>query len=112
MVRDAEYSQVERVALAVVAVLGMVGVNGVFVYHALFRPDVMSAAMANPVSMAFMAEAGVLLAVLAYLLRKWGVLRLAWGWFVVLSLLGSMMFALPVVLLWPRPRTEPDPPIA
>jgi len=100
--RDTEYSRAERIALAVVAVLGLVGVNGVYLYYALLQPAVLGAAMANPIALAFMGEAFFLLVVLAYLLRKWGVLRLGWGWFIVLSLLGSMMFALPVVLLWRR----------
>jgi len=56
--------------------------------------------MANPIAAAFMAEALVLVGVFAYLLCKWRVSRLSWGWFVFLSLLGSMAFALPIALLW------------
>ena len=44
----------------------------------------------------------VLVGFLAWLLRKWGVSRLGWGWFVLLSFLGSLAFAIPVVLLFPR----------
>lgn len=38
--------------------------------------------------------------VLAYLFRRWGVSRIPWPWFVLLSLVGSLLFALPAVLLW------------
>ena len=56
--------------------------------------------MSNPVAAVFIIEALVLMGVFAYLLEKWSVTRLHWGWFVALSLAGGMAFALPVVLLW------------
>lgn len=96
-----EYGRTERLSLWILALVGFVFVNGAFLY-ALLRPDVLQAAMANPLALAFMAEALLLMGALAYLLTKWRVSRLGWGWFVVLSLLGSMAFALPVVLLWPK----------
>lgn len=99
--RATEYSPGERRVLTLVAVLGLVGVNGAFLYG-LSRPEVLADALANPVALAFVGEAFLLMAVLAYLLGKWGVARLGWVWFVILSLVGSMAFALPVVLLWPR----------
>lgn len=101
---EIRYSPAERFALIGLAVVGMVGVNGVYLYNLLLRPTVLAEAMANPVALAFMGEAFLLLIALAYLLRKWGVLRIGWGWFIVLSILGSIAFALPVSLLWPRKR--------
>lgn len=95
------FSKGERRVLWAVAALGFLGVNGLFLYGALFVPGALSDAMTNPVSMAFLAEATILLALLAYLLTKWRVSRLSWIWFVVLSALGSIAFALPAVLLWP-----------
>lgn len=96
-----EYRPWERLALWIVATTGFIAVNGTFVY-ALLRPEVLEEALANPLALAFIGEALILMAVFAYLLPRWGVSRLGWFWFVVLSLLGSMAFALPVVLLWPR----------
>ncbi|MGD2046680.1 MAG: hypothetical protein PVH96_10685 [Gemmatimonadota bacterium] len=87
------------------AVVGFLGVNGAFVYG-LLRPDVLQQALSNPLALAFMVEAMLLMGALAYLLAKWQVNRLHWAWFVLLSLLGSMAFALPVVLLWPRQWTS------
>lgn len=107
-----EYSRRERFWLWCLAVFGFFAVNTAFLYGLLFEPDLLLAALTNPVSAAFVVEALVLMGVFAYLLTKWGVGRLRWWWFVVLSLLGSMAFALPIVLLWPRrPRaTESSKP--
>lgn len=102
MMRDVEYSQQERVWLWSLSVFGFFAVNAAFMYGVLFQPDTIVSALTNPISLAFMVEALVLMGVFAYLLTKWRVINLHWGWFVFLSLLGSMAFALPLVLLWPR----------
>ena len=62
--------------------------------------------MTNPIAAAFIVEAMLLVGVFAYLLSKWRVTRLPRWWFVLFSLFGSMVFALPIVLLWPRRRRE------
>ncbi|MEJ2205273.1 MAG: hypothetical protein P8170_14320 [Gemmatimonadota bacterium] len=104
MTSSFEYSPAERRWLSLAAVIGFFGLNAVFIYG-LVRPEVMQSALTNPVSLAFMAEALLLLVLLAYLLPKWGVGRLRRTWFVALALLGSLAFALPVMLLWRgRPR--------
>jgi hypothetical protein len=53
-------------------------------------------------SEAFIIESLLPMCVFAHLLTKGGVSRLHWGWFVALSLLGSMALALPVVLWWKK----------
>ena len=100
MTRKIEYSMRERFWLWTMALFGLIAINGVFLYVLFFKPDLLFAAMTNPVSAAFMIETFLLLGAFAYLLSRWQVNRLSWRWFVVLSLLGSMAFALPVVLLW------------
>lgn len=97
-----EYSRAERMWLWALALFGFVGVNGVFVWCLLYRPEAVRESMANPVSAAFAVEAMVLVGFLAWLFRKWGVSRLGWGWFVLLSFVGSLAFAIPVTLLFPR----------
>lgn len=104
MAGGVEYSARERLFLWSLSVLGFVVLNAVFLYGLLFRPEWIRAAHTNPVSAVFIAEALVLTGTFAWLLTKWGVSRLHWAWFVVLSLLGSMAFALPIVLLWPGRR--------
>lgn len=99
---EIQYSPRERFGLWCLAVVGFVALNGVFVYGLVGERDALRAALTNPIAVAFMAEALLLAAVLAYLLRRWGVSRVPWGWFVLLSLLGGIAFALPVALLWRR----------
>jgi len=105
MGEDVEYGSRERFWLWTLAGFGLVVLNGVFVYG-LFEPEVLREALTNPLALVFIGEALLLVAVLAYLLTKWRVSRLSWPWFVLLSLLGSMAFALPVVLLWPRRQSR------
>jgi len=100
------FSTGERLLLWVSAAIGFFGVNGVFVYSIL-HPSIVRDAMANPLAVAFVVEAMVLVALLAFLLAKWELSDLPWWWFVTLSLVGSIMFALPVVLLW-RSRGSPE----
>lgn len=96
------YTARERFWLWTLAVVGLVVVNGAFLYGTFVRPESIREAMTNPVGAAFAFEAFLMLCALTYLLPRWGVARLGRLWFVVLSLLGSMAFALPVILLWHR----------
>jgi len=102
MANEHAYGQRERFWLWCLSVFGFSTVNGAFIYGLFYRPDTLAEALANPVALAFIVEAFVLMGALAYLLARWRVARLHWGWFVGLSLLGSMAFALPIVLLWSR----------
>lgn len=101
MGEEVEYGPTERFLLWTLAGFGFVVLNGVFIYG-LLEPQMLREAMTNPLALVFIGEALVLVGVMAYLLAKWRVSRLPWPWFVLLSLLGSMAFALPVVLLWPK----------
>lgn len=108
-VRDGiRYSRRERLALWTVAAVGVVGVNGTYLYGLFFVPGAHAEALGNPIALAFMVEAFLLLGLLAYLLAKWGLSRLGSGWFVGLSILGSMAFALPAVLLLGRGERGDD----
>ena len=98
------YSTRERTWLAVLAVVGLVGLNGVFVWAMLADPDAMWSAFRNPVAAAFIVEAFVLVGVLAWLLAHWQLSRVHWAWFVLLSLVGGIAFAVPAVLLWSERR--------
>ena len=99
-----DYTRAERLWLWAFAVFGLLGVNGVFLWTLFFRPETMREALANPITVAYSVEALALVAALAWLFRKWGVSRLGWGWFVLLSFVGSLAFAIPAVLLFPRAK--------
>jgi len=100
------YTRKEKFWLAVLAVFGFAGINGAFIYGVLLQPRSLSTLLTDPVTLAFAAEAMVLVGVLAYLFERWGVSRVRWGWFVVLSLVGSLAFSIPVALL--ARRKQPD----
>ena len=103
-----EYTRAERFWLTALGVFGFVVVNGAFAYGLLFQQDALLNVLTDPLAAAFIVEALVLVGVFAYLFERWGVSRLGWRWFVVLSLVGSMAFAIPVVLLFPR-RDDNEP---
>ena len=105
MHEEVEYSPRERFWLWALAAFGFVVLNGVFVYGIL-QPEMIEEAMTNPLALVFIGEALLLVGVMSYLLAKWQVIRLSWPWFVLFSLLGSMAFALPVVLLWPKNQNK------
>jgi hypothetical protein len=86
----------------VLAAVGLLGINGVFLWSLYARPGTVEAALSNPLALAFVIEAMLLVVTLAWLFRKLGLTRLGWGWFVVLSLVGSLAFAIPVALLLPK----------
>ena len=97
-----DYSRRERAWLWTIAILGGIGLNGVFLDGVFIDPAMIAAAMGNWLALAFIAEALLLTGVLAYLLVKWQVTCLSRGWLVLLSLAGSLAFALPVAVLWRR----------
>ncbi len=100
------YSSRERAWFLVLAVAGFAGLNGVFLWAVVARAELVLSALQNPVAAAFVVEAFVLVGVLAYLLNRWRVSQVHWGWFVLLALVGGIVFALPVVLLWSGQRTQ------
>ena len=104
-----DYTRAERLGLWALGAIGLLGINGVFVWGMLTRPEVVSETFANPLALAFMAEAMFLVVTLAWLFRKWGLTRLGWVWFVALSLFGSLAFAIPVALLLPRRERDERP---
>lgn len=97
-----ELSTRERWSLAAIAVVGLVALNGAFVYGILWKPDSLGAALRNPVALAFMGEAMVLMALSAYLLHRTRVTRLGTAAFIALSFIGGLAFSIPVALLMPR----------
>ena len=101
------YTATERRWLLTLACAAFTGLNGVFAWAVVAKPESILSALRNPVAAAFIGEAFVLVGVLAYFLGRWGVSRVHWAWFVLLALVGGIAFALPVALLW-RGREADD----
>ena len=106
MTEQTTFNSTERLWLGIVGLVGLVGLNGVFVYSLLYQRDALMQALHNPVALAFIIEALVVMALMAWLLKKWQRNRLGWGWFVVLCLIGGLAFGIPAVLLAPDAKRE------
>jgi hypothetical protein len=103
------FTKQQRIWLWVVAIVGLAGPNGLFLYYAVYRGTDFSTAMNNPITKAFMLDGFGAMAILAYLFARWRVGRLSWIWFVVLSLIGGLMFSIPAfVLLGTREDSLPQ----
>lgn len=85
----------QRTALWAVALFGLLGPNGVFLYYALFRWNDLLAALQNPVTLAFVIEAFLVMGLLAVYFAWKPMGRWGWKTFIVLSLIGGLGFAIP-----------------
>ena len=106
MATQISYSATEKIILWAIAIFGVAAVNGAFFYGIIVQPDSLRAALANPIALAFMVEATLLLLLLAYLLKKWGVGRFGPVAFIVIALIGTMAFALPFSILTKKTSTD------
>lgn len=97
----------QRIVLSVVAILSLVGTNGVFLYYLVLRPRELWAGLTHPTALVFEIDVLVVLVLLAsyFALRPLG--RWSWRTFVALSLLGGLGFSIPAfVLLNGRKRVD------
>ena len=100
---DMKLNKRHRIILWVVAVIGLLGINGVFLYSVIFRPELVMEAMGNLYALVFIIEAFILLPLLCFLISVARLKSPGWFGFLILSLLGSMAFSIPLsILLWTR----------
>lgn len=96
-------SKTQKIVLWCAAAIGLLGINGLFLYSVIFRPELMEAAQANLYSLAFILEAFVLLPLSCFLIAAAKLKSPGWIAFLLLSLVGSLAFSIPFsVLLWNR----------
>ena len=102
-------SESARRYLLAFAVFAAIVPNGLYLYSLVTRPDLNLAAMRNPVAMAFMIEAMMLLALfLVYVYRQTGSWRQV-ALYLAASFAGSLAFSLPLFLFFQskqRARSE------
>ncbi|MEM1247153.1 MAG: hypothetical protein AAGA81_24330 [Acidobacteriota bacterium] len=95
-----EVSNRHRTLLLVFAALALAGPNALYLYAVLTIPSVSTEAMNNPVALAFMTEAMMLLGLfLTYVFRRtrsWTKVAI----YFVLSFAGSLAFSFPAFLYW------------
>ena len=85
--------------LWIISAVGFFGLNGVFIYFAVWQPDVMTTALTNPIALVSMVEAFVILAVAAWAIRLHELRNAGRAVFVALSLPGSLAFSIPFLVL-------------
>ena len=82
-----------------VAIVGMLFPNALFLYWLLFEFDSVSAFLGNHAAVALFVDAILATSLLAYLLAVRPVGPVKWPWLFLLTLLGGMGFGLGI-LLW------------
>jgi len=96
-------SKTQRIVLWCASAIGLLGINGLFLYSVIFRPELMQAAQSNLYSLAFILEAFVLLPLACFLIATAKLKSPGWIGFLLLSLAGSLAFSIPFsILLWNR----------
>ena len=88
-----------RFLLYVIGAIGFFGLNGVFLFYTLLRPELMVAALENPISLVFVLEAFLMTGFLAWFISTLGLKKPGWRAFVILSIVGSLAFSVPLFLL-------------
>ncbi len=87
----------EKLLLAI-AIFGLVVPNGFFLYFSLVAPAALHAALSNPIALVFITEAFLLMFLFAWVIRHLGFRSPGWLAFILMSLLGSMVFSVPAFL--------------
>ncbi len=92
------FTQTQELLLAGLAFFGFIVPNGVFLYYTFMASGVLLAALTNPVALVFIVEAFILLPIFAWLIHRQGYRSPGWFAFVVMSIIGSMVFSVPAFL--------------
>ena len=90
--------------LLVVALFGLLVPNGLFVYWLATGFHGWGAVFADQLAVSFMLDAFLTLGILAVYFARQPRGRVAWPWFVVLSLIGGLGFGLPFYVWLNRGR--------
>jgi hypothetical protein len=100
--------EAETVWLLLLAVVGNLVPGGLFLYWLFNDYTSLSAALSDRLALAFFLDLLLSTFVLAYLFARKPLGRVKWPWLVVLSLLGTLAFAIPL-FVWLNWRLAPAP---
>lgn len=81
--------------LLILAAIGFVFGNGLFVYWLVYEFESLAAVWSNHLALAFIIDATLTLVVLTVLFSHQPPGPVRWPWFVVLSIVGGLCFGLP-----------------
>ena len=92
-------TKTETRSLGLLALFGALIPNGVFCYYFFTSPETTKAALTNPISVVFIGEAFLLMFLMAWFLsQKVTSPKVSGKKFILMSLLGSMVFSVPAAL--------------
>ena len=100
-----------RPLLLSLAILGFLLINCPFLYFVLMERAVYQEAMRNGMALLFMGEAFLLMFLLAFLIHRLGWRNPGWLLFIVMSLVGSLAFSIPLQLYLLTRRRNSGPAI-
>lgn len=102
---DIEKLRPIRRFLLFAAIAGFVLINIPFLYYFFNEAGVYDEAMNNGIALVFMGEALFLMLFFAFMIAKLGLKKPGWIFFIIMSLLGSMAFSIPLQLyLMTKPK--------
>lgn len=91
-------SKINTYYYLIIAVIALFGPNAIYLYGSITNPDLNLLALKNPVSLAFMIEAMMLLGIFLVYVYKRTKSYPQVGIYLVLSFLGSLAFSFPLFL--------------
>jgi hypothetical protein len=92
------FSRGQEKALLALAIFGLIVPNGVFLYFSFIHATALHEALNNPIALVFMTEAFLLMLLFAWLIRQLGFHSPGWLVFLIMSLVGSLVFSVPAFL--------------
>jgi hypothetical protein len=103
------FSRGQEKALLALAIFGLIVPNGVFLYFSLVDATALYEALNSPIALVFMTEAFLLMLLFAWLIRQLGFHSPGWLVFLIMSLVGSMVFSVPAFLYLASRRARSRP---
>ena len=96
------HNPVARVLLLLASLIGLLGINGMFIFTMATHPQAGYALFSDPITAALFIEALIVMAIFAYMIAKLKFSKISWPLFILLSFIGSLAFSIPLTLLFPN----------